>query len=61
MSLKDDPAFRQAIELVKIGLGSGSIKLHGPLTPHHAGDLGNADAAYLTALLISLTAVMPRE
>lgn len=58
-ALKNDYQYQKAFELVKAGLESGSIKLHGPTTVNQSSMHGSADAKYLRALLEELAAALP--
>jgi hypothetical protein len=60
MDFKDDNQFRMALDLIKIGLQSGTIKLNGVGRSDSAVANGTADAAYLIALLQGLSQALPR-
>lgn len=59
--MKDSYQFRQALELLKIGLQNGTIKLIGPGLAVDALDNAKADAAYMTAFLEHMSSVLPAE
>lgn len=61
MALQDNDQYRLALDLVRIGLQSGSIKLYGTgSNSAMATQNGTADAAYLIALLDGLSTALPR-
>ena len=51
-------AYQEAVAIVKEGLSSGSIKLHGAVT---SSSKAQADAAYLNALINSLAANLTKQ
>lgn len=61
MVLKDNYQYRQAMELLKIGLQNGTIKLLGAGLAVDALNNASADAAYIIALLQNLASVLPGE
>lgn len=62
MALEDNYGYRVALDLIKTGLQSGAIKLHGPTASGgHAEEWGQADARYLIGLMAGLQAQLPTE
>ena len=61
MALKESYQYRVALDIVKTGIKEGAIKLIGPVNGVLALENANADAAYITALLESLSQKLPPE
>jgi hypothetical protein len=61
MALQKTPQYTAALELLKIGMTNGTIKLHGSTNSNTAVQDARCDAAYVITLLEELSAQLPAD
>jgi hypothetical protein len=61
MALVYNDEYRTALEILKLGINNGAIKLIGPNNAVNAVHHAKADAAYITAFLEGLAATLPSD